>query len=149
MKLHEGLPVLIALTSVGASCVPGDSSIYTVDVSSIISARDRPDLVYLADDLSPDLSLMFSEADATALEIDTPINPYGPVGMSPTGPVVSLEFDTGITADEFNDSFEFCFSSDIVLLENDTGREFVLAPAGTCYDSRILLDFQADFNLNE
>ncbi len=106
--------------------------------------------MYLTDDLRPDLSLVFSEADAAALEIDTPIIPYSPVRISPSGPVVSVEFDTGLTVDAFDSGFEFCFSSDIVLLENDTGREFVLAPAGTCYtESRIDLDFHADFNLNK
>lgn len=134
---------LMLAVSLLASC-DGTSEEFRI-YSEVSSDRDEAD-PYLADDLSMELTLVFSEQDAEALGLDGRRYDYNPYpNASP--PAARLTLTTGLLLNAFDGRPPYCFVEDVVIEEADGGRAFVLAPAGTCTEpgSSGRLDARATF----
>ncbi len=118
-------------------------SAFNIEVNLVSdSTRDDP---FLAAGVSRDLSLVFSATDAEILGIEPRIALAEPRD-GVTGMYLHEIIRSGPTDDQLG--IDFCLADDVLLVENDTGTEYLAIPADTCVDQRtykLLASFRVEF----
>lgn len=128
---RSGVVALLWFVMTACNGIPTGPVGSAFDIAVNLASESEDPL--LASGVSRDLSLVFSSADAEILGIEPRIALAEPRDRA-TGTSLREVIRSGPADDQLDT--DFCLADDVLLVENDTGTEYLAIPADTCVDQR-------------